>query len=81
MYQVKSSSIKSKIEVKDAMNGDNDFIEEFLSRTDVESVKRELKTKKWEAKWNETKSRRQDKISFGWSKKNKGIKPWQRLRF
>ena len=46
MYQVKSSSIKSKIEVKDAMNGDNDFIEEFLSRTDVESVKRELKTKK-----------------------------------
>merc|ERR1711865_1192386 len=41
----KSSNIKSKIEVKDAMNGDNDVTEEFLSRTDVESVKRELKVK------------------------------------
>ena len=42
---MKSSNIKSKIEVKDAMNGDNDVTEEFLSRTDVESVKRELKAK------------------------------------
>ena len=45
MYKVKSSSINSKIEVKDAMNGDNDVTEEFLSRTDVESVKKELKAK------------------------------------
>ena len=41
----KSSNIKSKIEVKDAMNGDNDVTEEFLSRTDVENVKKELKAK------------------------------------
>ena len=41
----KSSNIKSKIDVKDAMNGDNNGIEEFLSRTDIESVKRELKAK------------------------------------
>ena len=45
MYQVKSSSIKSKIEVKDTINGDNDVTESFFSRTDVESVKRELKAK------------------------------------
>ena len=42
---MKSSNIKSKIEVKDAMIDDNDVTEEFLSRTDVESVKRELKAK------------------------------------
>ena len=42
---MKSSNIKSKIEVKDAMNGDNDVTEEFLSRADIESFKRELKAK------------------------------------
>ena len=31
--------------MKDAMSGDNDVTEAFLSRTDVESVKRELKAK------------------------------------